>query len=67
MYRYKIQNAADFCNTPSTKHRIVEMIDDATKCLKARNFESASWRIQLATTWFEAFNARQAKKDTPIC
>ena len=67
MFKYKIQNAADFCNTPSTKHRIVEMIEDATKCLKARNFESASWRIQLATTRLEAKNASQAKKDAPTC
>lgn len=54
--KFKILSADEFVKTTKRKHQIIEMIDDATICLKARNFDSASWRIQLATKWLEAKN-----------
>lgn len=59
--KYKIQTAAEFCKTAGHKHEIVELIDDATKCLKAKNFESAHWRIQRATAMLETKNAKGSK------
>jgi len=62
--KFKILSANEFCKLKHRKHQIIEMIEDATKCVKAKNFDSASWRIQLATKWLEAKNKSAKQRNS---